>query len=109
MSQFASIPKFSAFALGVAENSSENPSPSFVLGRRNVIGSAISWAAAETILSTRADASESEPSSISPVPTVQLGSLEVSRTIQGYWQLAGGHGKYRVEDAIGNMKEHCKC
>lgn len=39
------------------------------------------------------------------VPTVQLGkgSLEVSRTIQGYWQLAGGHGRYRETDAIANM------
>ena len=31
------------------------------------------------------------------VPQVQLGkgSLYVSRTIQGYWQLAGGHGRYK--------------
>jgi hypothetical protein len=40
------------------------------------------------------------------VPTVQLGkgSLAVSRTIQGYWQLAGGHGRYREADAIANSK-----
>lgn len=46
----------------------------------------------------------------SGVPTVRLGSgsLEVSRTIQGYWQLAGGHGKYRESDAIANMKAHFK-
>jgi aryl-alcohol dehydrogenase-like predicted oxidoreductase len=43
-----------------------------------------------------------------PVPTVRLGngSLSVSRTIQGYWQLAGGHGKYRESDAIQNMIAH---
>lgn len=42
------------------------------------------------------------------VPTVRLGggSLEVSRTIQGYWQLAGGHGRYKESDAIANMKAH---
>lgn len=42
------------------------------------------------------------------VPKVRLGnsSLEVSRTIQGYWQLAGGHGRYREADAIDNMKAH---
>lgn len=40
------------------------------------------------------------------VPTVSLGSLEISRTIQGYWQLAGGHGKYKGNDAIENMKAH---
>lgn len=40
------------------------------------------------------------------VPTIQLGkgSLVVSRTIQGYWQLAGGHGRYREADAIANSK-----
>jgi diketogulonate reductase-like aldo/keto reductase len=42
------------------------------------------------------------------VPTAQLGksSLTVSKTIQGYWQLAGGHGKYRESDAIQNMIQH---
>jgi hypothetical protein len=42
------------------------------------------------------------------VPKMRLGngSLEVSRTIQGYWQLAGGHGRYRESDAINNMKAH---
>ena len=44
----------------------------------------------------------------SKVPLVRLGNsnLEVSRTIQGYWQLAGGHGRYRESDAIDNMKAH---
>ncbi len=42
------------------------------------------------------------------VPTIPLGksSLEVSRTIQGFWQLAGGHGKYNIDDAIKNMEAH---
>ena len=42
------------------------------------------------------------------VPLVTLGgsSLQVSRTIQGYWQLAGGHGRYRDTDAIENMAQH---
>ena len=49
-------------------------------------------------------------SSSSPVPTIPLGksSLEVSRTIQGYWQLAGGHGKYNSDDAVQNMVAHYK-
>jgi len=44
------------------------------------------------------------------VPTIQLGNspLKVSRTIQGYWQLAGGHGKYKIDDAIQNMESHYK-
>lgn len=44
------------------------------------------------------------------VPTIRLGggtsSLEISRTIQGYWQLAGGHGRYTETEAIANMQAH---
>lgn len=42
------------------------------------------------------------------IPTTRLGNsdLVVSRTIQGYWQLAGGHGRYKETDAIANMKRH---
>lgn len=42
------------------------------------------------------------------VPSIRLGEsgLEVSRTIQGYWQLAGGHGRYQEADAIANMEAH---
>jgi aryl-alcohol dehydrogenase-like predicted oxidoreductase len=42
------------------------------------------------------------------VPTVKLGNseLKVSRTIQGYWQLAGGHGKYTETAALSNMQAH---
>jgi aryl-alcohol dehydrogenase-like predicted oxidoreductase len=44
------------------------------------------------------------------VPKVRLGdsNLETSRTIQGYWQLAGGHGRYREADALANMEAHFK-
>jgi len=44
------------------------------------------------------------------VPTVTLGNsnLQVSRTIQGHWQLAGGHGKIREADALANMEAHYK-
>jgi len=47
-------------------------------------------------------------SSTIKIPTINLGksTLQVSRTIQGYWQLAGGHGKYNVDDALKNMKAH---
>ena len=42
------------------------------------------------------------------IPTTRLGksSLEISQTIQGYWQLAGGHGRYKETDALANMKAH---
>lgn len=44
------------------------------------------------------------------VPKVRLGdsTLETSRTIQGYWQLAGGHGRYKETDAVANMEAHFK-
>lgn len=44
------------------------------------------------------------------VPTVSLGksNLQVSRSIQGYWQLAGGHGRYTEADAIANMEAHAR-
>jgi aryl-alcohol dehydrogenase-like predicted oxidoreductase len=46
------------------------------------------------------------PSGVVAVPTVKLGSLEISQTIQGCWQLAGGHGRYQESDAIKNMEAH---
>jgi hypothetical protein len=50
----------------------------------------------------------SNNSMLLPVPKVRLGksSLEVSRTIQGHWQLAGGHGRYKESEAINNMRAH---
>jgi hypothetical protein len=40
------------------------------------------------------------------VPTVTLGkgTLQVTRTIQGQWQLAGGHGRYRESEALDNIQ-----
>ena len=63
--------------------------------------------AATSLLSSK-PASALSSSGSAAVPTVRLGngSLSVSRTIQGYWQLAGGHGKYRESDAIQNMAAH---
>lgn len=51
---------------------------------------------------------QSTINNVHTVPTVLLGksNLRVSRTIQGYWQLAGGHGKYRESDAVSNMEAH---
>lgn len=48
--------------------------------------------------------------SMGTVPRVKLGdsNLETSRTIQGYWQLSGGHGKYTEAAAIANMEAHVK-
>ena len=42
------------------------------------------------------------------VPTLAIGKskLEVSQLIQGYWQLAGGHGAYTEAEAIANMRAH---
>lgn len=40
------------------------------------------------------------------VPTARLGSVEISRTIQGHWQLAGGHGSFRESEVLTNMKAH---
>jgi aryl-alcohol dehydrogenase-like predicted oxidoreductase len=58
-----------------------------------------------TVTGTTTNSSRNSQSNI---PTVRLGKgfLYVSRTIQGYWQLAGGHGKYSENDAIQNMIQH---
>lgn len=42
------------------------------------------------------------------VPTVTLGkgTLQVTRTIQGQWQLAGGHGRYTESQALQNIQAH---
>jgi aryl-alcohol dehydrogenase-like predicted oxidoreductase len=59
-----------------------------------------------TTLSPRTSASFASPPDLVPTMRLGNGSLTVSRTIQGYWQLAGGHGKYRESDAIQNMIAH---
>lgn len=102
-------------AVGLA-GSRESPNDSF--SRREAWESAATAAAAAAGISSSGlwlpgsahalDVGSKPASTTSRVPTVRLGksSLEVSRTIQGYWQLAGGHGTYREPDAIANMKAH---
>jgi hypothetical protein len=90
--------------------SSERPS------RRDLLAgvAATSSAAAISLLSNNniqvANAQETVAAATAAtvVPKVRLGngSLIVSRTIQGYWQLAGGHGRYKEADAIDNMQAH---
>lgn len=81
------------------------------LSRRETISDALRIASivisSNPVVATAYDAdSFAAPTSI--VPTIQLGKspLKVSRTIQGYWQLAGGHGKYNRDDAVKNMKAY---
>ena len=93
-------------------------SNAYNLNRREVVGNAATAAAASLVSNSNPAASwavdgnsDTDSSGISPsvnvvVPTVKIGSLDVSRTIQGYWQLAGGHGRYKAEDAIQNMRAH---
>lgn len=51
---------------------------------------------------------DTAPTTNTKVPTVKLGksNLEVSRTIQGHWQLSGGHGKVSEKAALANMEAH---
>lgn len=76
--------------------------PFFVTRKRAVA------AAAENVVATTMQATTA--TTTTTVPTMRLGgpasTLTVSRTIQGYWQLAGGHGRYTESDAIANMKAH---
>lgn len=73
------------------------------LSRRRYIES-LAVAGSSLLLPTEpTDAAET---SSSLIPTTQLGTLQVSRTIQGYWQLAGGHGRYKESDALTNMEAH---
>jgi len=82
------------------------------LSRRQVLAGSFTAAASGLLLpkDAIANAQSAPPVQMGTVPTIRLGggnsSLRVSRTIQGYWQLAGGHGSYREVDAIENMKAH---
>jgi diketogulonate reductase-like aldo/keto reductase len=87
------------------------------MSRRSVLqtaGITTAVAVSQTHRNSAAGAIESTTAATNPsqtsvkVPLVQLGKsdLKVSRTIQGYWQLAGGHGRYQEADAIANMKAH---
>ena len=79
-----------------------------VLSRKTPPAEAATDAAMNESMSPKQISTGSSNSATIVVPTVQLGkgSLHVSKTIQGYWQLAGGHGKYRESDAIQNMIQH---
>ena len=87
-----------------------------MLDRMATVGAGVGAMTASGLIVPRsalADVSEVETAPVvatPAVPTVKLGgsSLEVSKTIQGYWQLAGGHGRYRETDAISNMEAHVK-
>jgi hypothetical protein len=83
------------------------------VSRRQALDTSFALAASGLLLPKTALAVEDSAKAIpkiGKIPTVRLGggksSLEVSRTIQGYWQLAGGHGSYREVDAIENMQTH---
>lgn len=76
-----------------------------VLSRRDCFATAASVSTASLLVPKSAEAAQQATTG---VPTIKLGKsdLEVSRTIQGYWQLAGGHGKYKEADAVSNMEAH---
>lgn len=83
------------------------------VSRRQALSKSFAVAASGLLLpktSLAADDPSTEIPKTGKIPTVNLGggksTLEVSRTIQGYWQLAGGHGNYREVDAIENMQSH---
>jgi hypothetical protein len=82
------------------------------VSRRQVLDTSFAAAASGLLLPKYAMADDAIVASNpkTTIPTVALGggksNLRVSRTIQGYWQLAGGHGSYREVDAIENMQAH---
>jgi hypothetical protein len=89
---------------GIAVHGLVHPStpttPSGLLSRRQALQGA-------TVVSGLiASRTASSAATTFKVPTVRLGSLEISRTIQGHWQLAGGHGSFRESDVLTNMKQH---
>lgn len=79
------------------------------LSRREALDTSFSLAASGLLLPKGATADDvsTKPGKI---PTIRLGGgksiLEIPRTIQGYWQLAGGHGRYSEREAIENMQAH---
>lgn len=81
------------------------------VSRRTILDQSLMVAASGLVLPQSAKAVSGTPTPISTrIPTTRLGggksSLEISKTIQGYWQLAGGHGSYREVDALNNMQAH---
>ena len=92
---------------------SERPTPS-LLAHPDELSRREAWQHAAAMTTTasglmvpRSAIAAQEPQQ---VPTIALGNsdLQVSRTIQGHWQLAGGHGKIREDDALANMQAHYK-
>lgn len=79
------------------------------ISRRDAMAAAATATASGILLPPGVQAQDTTTSK-TVIPTVQLGngSLSVSGTIQGYWQLAGGHGRYRESDALDNMQAHFK-
>lgn len=89
------------------------PTPSIhTPSRRDVLAATtaavIGTSAPETAPAVAAVAEDLTPTANFQVPQIALGNsrLKVSRTIQGHWQLAGGHGRYKESSAIDNMKAH---
>lgn len=106
---------FSSTSLSSSSSEDQSPlllptSPGLITRRDAWTTAAVSASAVATssglILPSTASASAEKP--LPKVPTVKLGngSLEVTRTIQGQWQLAGGHGRYRESEALENMNAH---
>lgn len=104
----ASALAFQPASYTVRTSSSLKAAPSDELSRRDAMerfaAASITTASGLVLPKSAASAEESKVA----IPKVKLGrsSLEVSRTIQGYWQLAGGHGKYKESDAVANMEAH---
>lgn len=72
------------------------------VGRRHLVGGAALLSASGAPHGAQAE----QVTQAATVPTVSVGSLQVSRTIQGYWQLAGGHGRYEEAAALKDMRQH---
>lgn len=98
--------KDNSYNINIEQNISFSP-----ISRRNVLTKGSAAAALLTSVNVNAEEGAiSTPNSALTIPTIKLGNscLEVSRTIQGYWQLAGGHGKYNIDEAVKNMEAHYK-
>lgn len=111
---FSPSQNFRSTSLALKSSTEKNEVDYVQLNRRDVLSSALKTAVAITgassfpLVTNAEDIQVDSPSVVKKVPTVSLGnsSLQVSRTIQGYWQLAGGHGKYNQGEAVANMKAY---
>ena len=74
------------------------------VSRRHTV---LSAPAAALLLPNRKAIATTVPPDTVVIPQVSYSpTLSLSSTIQGYWQLAGGHGSYEVDDVLVNMKNH---